>query len=59
MTDDRGSAEVLRALADAHPGTCKCGHTSAVHGFGVGECWCCAFDDERPDCDRFSVEESA
>jgi len=47
--------QVLARLAAANPGTCNCGHESNVHGFGSGECWTCAWDDDRPDCDHFQA----
>jgi hypothetical protein len=58
MTDNKPSnpRHVLAALAAANPGVCRCGHTSAVHGFGSGECWTCAWDDQRPDCDAFEAD---
>ena len=33
--------KVLADLAAANPGTCQCGHTSSVHGFGSGRCFPC------------------
>ena len=48
--------EALQALANRNPGTCKCGHTSDVHGFGGGDCWPCAYDFDNPDCYGFEAE---
>lgn len=50
--------EVLAKLAAANPGTCRCGHTSNVHGFGSGSCWTCAMAAQWMDeeCAAFQPE---